>query len=375
MSLVNNMLRDLDRRRKDSDGSSGSVKLMPARDFVSDERRSLFPLVIVGLVVVVVALVYSWAQLSRSSTEQQLDIRVQPMSSNSASDPERLIQELEESIIQAELAANTPIEPAVSQVATQVEPQSLQSINETMQQSTPAAEHTNIIAAAEESVNNPPPAAAETKDNIPRSVREGPVESVKEAPEYSNEQMDTIAVQAALRQIADGQTVAAYQTLEDHIASNRFAHQSRETYAKLLMSGGRTADASALIDAGLDLAPNHSGFKKVKARVLMATGQLSEAVEVLISRAPEVRNDPEYHDLLASAQLSSRDFAGAMISYRGLVQLDETQGKWWYGFASAHDQLGNSEPARQAYAQAMRYSNLSANLRRRSQERLGVLTR
>jgi Flp pilus assembly protein TadD len=86
-----------------------------------------------------------------------------------------------------------------------------------------------------------------------------------------------------------------------------------------------------------------------------------------------VSDDAEYHDLLASAQLSSRDYAGAIISYSGLVQYDGSQGKWWYGFAAAHDQLGNVALARQAYSRAMQYSNLSANLRRRSQERLGAL--
>ena len=93
-----------------------------------------------------------------------------------------------------------------------------------------------------------------------------------------------------------------------------------------------------------------------------------------MSRAPDMAQDSEYYDLLASAQLMSRDFSGAVISYRGLVQHDQTQGKWWFGFAAAHDQLGNSEEARQAYSQAIQYSNLSANLRRRSQERLGALS-
>lgn len=373
MSLVNNMLRDLDQRRKDSDSSSVSAKLMPAREFANSDKKNLLPFIVVGLVVVVAALVYSWAQLSGSSTEQQLDLRVQPVASNATPNPDRLIQELEESILQAELAANTFDEPVV-QTATQEILSEAADLNEDTQ-SPPvvAAEALETAAPAVDRADAVPPAAVPRDVADPQLVRAAPIESVKEAPEFSNEQRDTIAVQAALRQIADGQTEAAYETLEEHIAANRNAHQSRETYAKLLMSRGRAADANALIDAGLDLAPNHAGFKKVKARLLMSDGQIREAASMLISRAPDVNRDPEYHDLLASAQLSSRDFAGAMISYRGLVQLDETQGKWWYGFAAAHDQLGNIQPARQAYAQAMKYSNLSANLRRRSQERLGAL--
>jgi len=175
--------------------------------------------------------------------------------------------------------------------------------------------------------------------------------------------------------IADGQAEAAFPTLESYIIENRNAHQSRETYAKLLMSRGRIADASALINVGLGLAPNHTGFKKVKARLLMIEGDIPSAVTTLISRAPDIVDDSEYHDLLASAQLSSRDFAGAIISYRGLVEHDQTQGKWWYGYAAANDQLGNASVARQAYVKAMQLSNLSANLRQRSQERIVALNR
>ncbi len=105
----------------------------------------------------------------------------------------------------------------------------------------------------------------------------------------------------------------------------------------------------------------------------MAGGDIGAAVGILISRAPDIAADAEYHDLLATAQLYSGDYSGATISYRGLVQHDQSQGKWWYGFAAAHDQLGNAAEARQAYSRAIQYSNLSANLRRRSQERLGVL--
>lgn len=379
MSLVNNMLRDLDQRRKDSNSSGGAVKLMPAREYENSERKNPLPYVLGGLVLVVAALAYYWAQLAQSSGPQSLDIQVQPLASDAAADSQRLIDALEASIAQAELAADSQPEGASSEV----EPANISA------EGVATAPTITLDSSAEELLTSPieevtareieivPEVASDSPLEPvadPRTVRSGPVESVKEAPEFSNEQLDTIAVQTALRQIANGQTDEADLTLEEYIIANRYAHQSRETYAKLLMSRGRVVDANALVDAGLALAPNHAGFKKVKARLLMASGQLSEAVDILISRAPSVADDPEYHDLLASAQLSSRDFAGAIISYSGLVQSNETEGKWWYGFAAAHDQLGNTQPARQAYSRAMQFANLSANLRRRSQERLGALS-
>lgn len=367
MSLVNNMLRDLDQRRNESGSSGGAVKLMPAREYIGEGRQGFLFYVLIGLAVLSVALAFYWYTVNQANTEQRLDIQVVSQASNQLVDAEQLIQELEESILLSEEAFES--EQATAESLPALSSRSLEELVETRVEpaaNVPSREglFTPVIVEVE-------PLAIEADPSL---VRGGPVESVKEAPEFSNEQLDTIAVQDALRQISDGQTEEANETLEQFILNNRYAHQSRETYAKLLMSRGDLQGANALIDVGLGLAPNHAGFKKVKARLLMSVGEISDAVDILISRAPDMADDSEYHDLLASAQLSSRDFSGAVISYRGLVQHDQSQGKWWYGFAAAHDQLGNSGEARQAYSRAIQYSNLSANLRRRSQERLGALS-
>ncbi|MFT4816518.1 MAG: MSHA biogenesis protein MshN [Pseudohongiellaceae bacterium] len=372
MSLVNNMLRDLDQRRKGSDSSGGAVSLIPATEYSPEVKKNLLPVIMTALVLVLVGLIYFWNQVAESDVEQSLNIQV--------TDSQRVVQALEESIAIAQesedvLRESVEESPESPQITVQAAPQ------EVAIRSQPTS--TNFLRGN----SSPKESAVPSTSHEDRTTGRGelpevaslespfdePVASMKEEPSYSNEQLDTIAVQEALRLISNGQTEAAYITLEKYIIENRNAHQSRETYAKLLMSKGRVADAVALIDAGLGLAPNHAGFKKVKARLLMSAGNISEAVVTLISRAPDIVDDAEYHDLLASAQLSSRDFAGAVISYRGLVGHDQTQGKWWYGYAAANDQLGNSTLAREAYVRAMQYSNLSANLRGRSQERVATL--
>ncbi len=375
MSLVNNMLRDLDQRRKESDSSGGAVRLMPAREYSPEAKRKLLPIILIPLLLVLIALMYFWDKSLDSNVEQRLDIQV--------ADSKRVVQKLEESIAVAEELETAQREIIVESVESpaivvQANPQEV--VISTQPDST------NFLRGNSGRAETVAPSIASTSDQqsiVERSefpeevdiepLADEPVASMKEEPRYSNEQLDTIAVQNALRLISSGQTDAAFTTLETYIIENRSAHQSRETYAKLLMNKGNVADALALIDVGLEMVPNHAGFKKVKARLLMSVGNLSEAAAILLSRAPDIVDDTEYHDLLASAQLSSRDFAGAVISYRGLVGYDQTQGKWWYGYAAANDQLGNSTLARQAYVRAMEYSNLSANLRGRSQQRVAAL--
>ena len=225
---------------------------------------------------------------------------------------------------------------------------------------------------ADPTAPGPEPVVATAQNQVDLSQQ--PAEEVKNAAQLTPDERDVLAVQKALQLIADNNTTAAYATLEQEIINNRYALQTRETYAKLLINEGNLLGAYELNEAGLALSPNHPGFKKIKARLLIAQGELDQAVSLLLTRAPSIDADLEYHEILATAQLASRDYEGALISYTGLVRADQSQGKWWYGFAASQDSLGNANAAVQGYSRAVSLANLSANLRRRSQARLAVLS-
>ena len=390
MSLVNDMLRDLDQRRKESDGPAARIKLTPAGDYPRQERRNWVPAIALGLAVIASGLGYTWMQMNQSSTPQQIATTVAPVTINDAINEEGTpVAEVAvpdavpepQSVAPAAPAANAAVnETSLLEVVSDVPPipeqlqelAALPSTDELVAAAGPTASVASVVTPSvpAASVSNPGAPAASVR-NPDRSAFA--TEPVKDTNEPSPEQRDTLVVQEALRLLANNQPTAAYTRLEQHLLDNPYAHQSRETYAKFLMNSGDVHSALALVDSGLGLAPNHSGFKKVKARLLITAGEIQTAVELLQSRAPAVARDLEYHEILASAQLASRDFEGAALSYTSLVQQDQTQGKWWYGFAASQDALGNNTAARQAYTRAVEKPNLSTNLRRRSQDRLTAL--
>lgn len=414
MSLVNDMLRDLDQRRNSSESASASMKLMPASDMPVEKKNRILLILAVVLVLAVSGLAYLWSQQAGVSEPRRLNIStpvattpaptsvptpVEPENETSAAEPAQQLAGRQQQAAPA-VAEPATIEPAPVTadrsvaVATGEGPEEgpekgpeaisgsvpAQPVRESAatrsavpesESSAPATSLAQAQASAPENQNVAPGTAAST----PRSVVNQPAPAaIKNDAQVSPDQADTMAVQAALRMIADNDVTGAYAHLEQHIINNRYAHQSRETYAKLLMNEGHLLAAYNLVESGLGLAPNHPGFKKVKARILIADGQIADAVSLLSSRAPSVSEDLEYHDILATAQLASRDYRGALISYTGLVQQDQSQGKWWYGYAASQDSLGNTNAARQAYNRAVQQPNLSPNLRRRSQERLATLS-
>ncbi len=402
MSLVNDMLRDLDRRRKESSGGTASVSLTPAPELPPGaSRRPVMLYLIAALIAGAGIIAYFWIQQGDSGSTRELNIAPRvaveqtespvdvaaPEQDNSditaaqASGNERQsevgqIEDDESSIQLAELEANNS--PASSEQSGSAAPALI-----TEQESQERAASERLTAE----VSAPEGGSAQSDGGSPRvdtpssdltagtaNLNQSPAEEVKNAAQRTPEERDVLAVQQALQLIAQNNITEAYVTLEQEILDNRYAHQARETYAKLLINEGNLRGALELTESGLELSPNHPGFKKIKARLLIAQGELINAVDLLLTRAPPVDEDLEYHEILATAQLASRDYEGALISYTGLVRLDQNQGKWWYGFAASQDSLGNSNAARQGYSRAMSLSNLSANLRRRSQERLAVLS-
>ena len=350
MSLVNDMLRDLDQRRKETSGSSASVKLTPAPEIVHEASKK--PIILYFVVAIVIgagAVAWFWSQQDGSNSTRQLNIAPQIVNQpNPVVPDEDVIDNI--SAIQDEPAAQNQTstgedqqedqtiarsEPTESNPSSGNASVSLSnSVNdESVEENTSTSEFTEesvqVVQVDDQNVDGRGERNELNSTNSPSieqieqaeidaalvDLADSPDQEVKNTAALSAEDYDLLAVQEALGLIAENKRGAAYEVLERHIIDNQYANQSRETYAKLLIQEQNLLGAYELIEAGLALSPNHSGFKKIKARILIADGQLDAAVDLLLSRAPAVDDDLEYHDILATAQLATRDYEGALISY------------------------------------------------------------
>jgi len=347
-------LRDLDQRRKESEGSAAPVSLTPAPEHGKElSRQPIWLYFGLALLVAGGAIAFFWLQQGETDAARSLNIRsplvVQPQNTEAESaESEGATNAANENItataatlnqtadgsspgngaIDAESALGNQVEPALAAAAAESAVQSV--ITEAGQLSGDSAVTANLnddssveIAEVEstegESVeiamsnkmDSEDASATASEGPIPPANMGGetavvdlsasPVESVKNSARMTPEERDTTAVQAALGFIAENNPTAAYSRLEQELLQNRYAHQSREIYAKLLMRQGDAYSALELIDGGLEIAPNHAGYKKVKARILMAAGEIEAATDLLMRRAPPIGEDIEYHDILATA--------------------------------------------------------------------------
>ncbi|MDX1491620.1 MAG: hypothetical protein R3332_10050 [Pseudohongiellaceae bacterium] len=414
MSLVNDMLRDLDARRRDAPGTgSGPAKLIPASDGESSSYRGSSNAVKVVIAVAVGAVLAMVAVLGvvllRDEPVQTVavmpePVQPQPVVENTvqrqapavdaaAIELQRLterLQRLEEqnrallaqesqgttTVSQATVvpdllpeqtqAYSEPQETTQEEIA-QADPSTIASpTNSTPTNSSSVAEQSSALqSASTPAISTEQPALTEAPVSEPAVVRS--------PTELSFRDRDRQQVQQALSMWQQNQRGAALNALRQFSQENIEAHQSRETLAKLLLQQGDSIEALNLVDAGLQIAPDYNGYKKVKARILMAAGVSNDAADLLSVRAPTIASDSEYHELHAASLLASKQFDEALAVYEGLNTYSPEQARWWYGRAASLDALGRSFEAAQAYEQAIRLGGLSANLRRLSQERINAI--
>lgn len=399
MSLVNDMLRDLDQRRAGEALTASGESLKPAQPSAARPRARWLPIG-VGLAASAAMMAGIWffgsgtrtsevaiaipaetvvSSVGGVSTPASVAAAVEPQldEARTASDSLGVLTENERQLAAEEPLTKPVSEPVAESLSKPLsEPPVLQAATEPLISESSQAE----IDLREAKTDAPSRAEQKAQENAivanttaqPTTALDRP-QTIRSSDELSANEVDVIQVQNGLKLLANGNEDAAFEALSSHVRAAPAAHQSRETLIKLLLSRGQTARAGTLADAGLSIAPNHSGFKKAKARFLIADKNYESAAALLSARAPEPRSDLEYHELLASAQLGAGDFVGAMQNYRQLLQFDGSQTRWWYGYAVANDRLGNISVAKQSYEQALKGASLSVGLRRSSEERVAAL--
>jgi MSHA biogenesis protein MshN len=409
MSLVNDMLRDLDARRREGAGHGlGAEKLVPAAERPV-KRLSLSPGKITAVVLVVIlAGLATLLFFMQRQPAGQLPFSVQIPTTASVEQEPSATDNLEamesELIAQAAAAAAQTVAIEATQTLSQLEArlQQLEAQNQAlleMQQreaelaatiastSVPATANagagaSNAMTAEDAWIDsewaNAPALPADDLNSSATTAVTMPAEDLtspmnRVPREMSLQDRDRQAVQQALQQWSSGQRLQALQTLDRFAYENPEAHGSRETLAKLLIQQGEPERAMQAVELGLSIAPGNNAYKKIKARLDIEQGRAEQALQMLLASPPPVQADTEFHDLMATAFLSTQQYDFATATYQSLLQQNAAEGRWWYGLAASFDARGQSQDAAVAYERALQQVNLSPSLRQASQTRLQLI--
>jgi len=203
----------------------------------------------------------------------------------------------------------------------------------------------------------------------------------KNGESSSNAEIKTPAMQSvllqqyesALSQAESGRYDLAISNLNTLLNMDPTYKDARVSLAALLIDRGDNARALAIIEKGLHLTPGYLPFVELKARLLSMEGKTSQAINLLQREAPPVRENPEYHAFLAALYEQSNNDTLASRLYNQLTALDPKNGNWWFGLGVSLDKLGQAKQAVLAYAKATSAGGLSPESSSFLQDRVHAL--
>ena len=198
-------------------------------------------------------------------------------------------------------------------------------------------------------------------------IEEAPVTGGQPVDELQIEEVTlSPAEEAALQRrraeqaMAKGDLPKARESFSALLQATPLDHQAREKLAGLLFGAGDDAGARRVLEQGVALAPGYANYRLLLARMEMSAGQKSRALARLRDCEPEVRSNLDFYATRAALAQELGDYPLAASSYQRLTLQQPAEGRWWLGLGISYEKAGRPQAALDAYRRAEMSAGLSA---------------
>lgn len=410
MSMINDMLRDLDKRQAPELGGSASVRL---ESIVEAQTKKPLKIILVAIALLLMLLVGWWLG---SSPDPSLDVQThvkteepinQPLSNettmtNHIQTEAQSYQDVQKTTVvqSTQSKQESPKIDEVKKIAVATKEQTKESklIKQDKILAAPVTTKDDVVAVnkqeAKSNINKneaKPEIKKETKTSQALNITTTETTLKNEAKEQNQEiqrpsetknmeplkrvelvetnsmavslspvALDQQTAEKAVVLFAQNNSAEAYRELYAFIGGSDFNVESRTVLATYLLQDGRIAEVGdVLLNAPLEKSPE---LRQLKARWYAHQGEHKLAIYTLSADLPEISLHPKYFELLAAYQQRYGSAQEAKVTYAKLVEYDETIADWWAGLGLASDRAKEFEQAIFAYKQALELKGLSPEL-------------
>ncbi|WP_323888170.1 tetratricopeptide repeat protein [Aeromonas veronii] len=206
--------------------------------------------------------------------------------------------------------------------------------------------------------------------SVPRKPSVLKIETV----ELSAKELAALAERKATTAMAKGSLRDAQDNYYQVLAHDPYNQGAREQLAGLLYGEGRLTEARQLLEEGIRLDPQQADFRLLLARLAISEGQQQQALGWLSGYQPDLASNMDYYATWAGLTQELGQNADAAALYVKLLRQQPDQGRWWLGLGVAEDGQGHSQRALDAYRNALLHGNLGEASTNWLEQRIGQLT-
>lgn len=326
MSLINQMLKDLEQRGA---GSTNEKNTIPLKFTASEPQRKLLPsIVIISFFLVLIAGVYFWIQKKEQSHSTNI---------TKETVTEAILEPLKEEMPVATVTESTTIDAFADEENNETEvykpkPMFEHTLNFVPKEKTQAP---NEIAPKKIAENQATEQITVSQKNTTQITKSAAIQ--KQDTNSANEKITDEKYQNPIK--AESKPLPKSNLANSNIVKNIRTDQKSDHYYHLALSNlqqGRVSEAQDNLTRALELSPTNHEARQTLASLLLDNKRHHDAMTILangLSIAPE-QND--FRIALARLQVDANDNAGALITLdQGLAYANTKNSADFQGFLAA----------------------------------------
>ena len=386
MSLINQMLKDLERRgAKTSDAHVVNAEtIRPKLDVTStlppSQSKIRLPLIKVGGIMVLLAGgTYLWMQ---STIAQSHNSDVGKMIASTTNKPNPITRlappaSIDSRITSSASAADIPIKwsplfetelkynsSAIQPVDTKIQKEKV------ITQLIPAVVPEKSLTPVEpEVVTTPEKSAPLILEHPAKPLSKTNTDNAAIGKQIRPDQKSGNYYRQALSYLQQGRVSEAQANLAMALEVNPANQDARQTLAGLLLDNKRHDEARATLAAGLTIAPEQNDFRMALARLQIETGDLSGAINTLEQGLSYANNNADYHSFLATLLQRAGRHEEAINYYTTALSLNSIEAlssnnraSVLIGLGISLQAVGKLEKSQEAFTRAQSSTTLSPDL-------------
>jgi len=170
-----------------------------------------------------------------------------------------------------------------------------------------------------------------------------------------------------------GRTDEAIAGYEGVLRLDPLYHEARRALVGVFLNAKRNADAERVLQEGLKRDSHESSFAMLLARLQVERDAIPLALETLQKNLPHAERRPDYQAFVAALLQRQDRHKEAIAHFQIALQLVPDNGVWLMGLGISLQALQRNEDAREAYRRALGSNSLNPQLREFVQKKLREL--
>ncbi len=374
MSLINQMLQDLDQRQA---GDVQRVLPNEVRSLPPRRRSSILPWVIAGGSVALSAAVAMYFYLPSSS--QSGAVQVAAAAVPPPGIPLDAPQVVPASAVVAPQAVPSPAPAAAEPMPLRLSevlsvPQPRQSSAPQENRSAPLAKESPVVAPAPVTV--PQPVPAKVASGVAASIaskgeaRDGAVHIEKTPLQPTPQERAESEYRRGAALLGQGQLKSGMDALRSCLKVDGTHAAARQLLLKALLEQRSYDEARELLAEAVQLQPGRYQWAMTLARLQIEKGDAAGAWQSLQASMGAGANNADYQGLAGNVLQRLGNGKEAAEHYRAALRLSPNDGRWWIGLGLALESQGNGAEARTAFQTARASGSLTPEMAAFVEQRL-----